>query len=150
MICGVLCAGALLGGLSGGLGLAIPEIAEGGTAILWRFAAGILPVALMLCALSFLLYELADSTVGGIMTVFFAAVVQGYLAGCFYPAAFFPDSLREIGAILPAGVAMDGLGSALRGEGGPAWPVWVYLAVFLGLSVLVRSRRLRSGEEARA
>ena len=150
MLCGVLCAAALCAALAGRLGLAVPELTGQGASGLWRFVLGALPASLMLCAMSFFLYELTDSTVGGILTLFFSAVVQGYLAGCFYPSAFFPEGLQAAGSLLPAGTAMASLRGLLLNVHAPAWPVWAYCLVFLGLSVLLREQRLGSGKEASA
>ena len=146
LVCGVLCAGLLCAGLAGRLGLSIPELAGQGS--LWRLGLRALPAALMLCAMSFFLYELTDSTVGGILTLFFSAVVQGYLSGCFYPSTFFPEGLRTAGALLPAGVAMTDLRRLLLGAAAPGWPVWAYLLAFLALAVLIRDHRLDTGKEA--
>ena len=146
LVCGVLCAGLLCAGLAGRLGLSIPELAGQGS--LWRLGLRALPAALMLCAMSFFLYELTDSTVGGILTLFFSAVVQGYLSGCFYPSTFFPEGLRTASALLPAGVAMTDLRRLLLGAAAPGWPVWAYLLAFLALAVLIRDHRLDTGKEA--
>lgn len=140
MLCGLAAALAAVGLLLGRFGLQIPELEGGG---LGRFGLGAVPAALMLCALQFFLYELTDSAVAGVLLQFLNAAVQGYLAGCFYPADFFPEGLRRLGAALPAGAAMDALGRQLRGEGGsPA--VWLWLAALLGLAVLLRRRRNRA------
>lgn len=148
MLCGLLCAALLCAGLGGRLGLSIPELTGEGAVPLWQWVLRALPAALMLCAMSFFLYELTDSTVGGILTLFFSAVVQGYLAGCFYPSNFFPQALQAVGALLPAGTAMGSLRGLLLGSHTAGWPVWLYLLVFLALSVLVREQRLQSGEGA--
>lgn len=105
-----------------------------------------LPPALMLCALQFLLYELANSTVSAILLQFLNAAVQGYLSGCFYPSSFFPDSLRRFGSLLPAGFGLRYLSASLLSRPDPAATagVWLYLLLFLGLSLWVRSRRNRS------
>ena len=73
-------------------------------------------------------------------------MVQGYLSGCFYPSSFFPEGLRRLGALLPAGVGMDDLRAALLSlpENSARVFVWVYLLMFLLLSLLLRRRRNRS------
>ncbi len=120
----------------------LQETEKSAFALILRF----LPPALMLCALQFLLYELANSTVSAILLQFLNAAVQGYLSGCFYPSSFFPEGLRRFGALLPAGFGMRYLSAGLlsRPDPGAAAGVWIYLLLFLGLSLLVRSRRNRS------
>ena len=95
-------------------------------------------------ALQFLLFELANSTVAGVLLQFLNAAVQGYLAGCFYPSSFFPDTLRDFGAALPVGEGMTYLHSVLLGKSGGAAVVWAWLGVFLLFAVVVRFRRNRS------
>ncbi|MBR3474697.1 MAG: ABC transporter permease [Oscillospiraceae bacterium] len=126
-------------------GIPIPELQnteKSAFSLILRF----LPPALMLCALQFLLYELSSSTVSAILLQFLNAAVQGYLSGCFYPSSFFPEGLRRFGALLPAGFGMRYLGAGLLSKSDPAAAagVWFYLLLFLGLSLLVRSRRNRS------
>ena len=100
----------------------------------------------MLCSLQYLLYELSNSTVSAILLQFLNAAVQGYLSGCFYPSSFFPEGLRRLGALLPAGVGMRYLSSLLlaRPDGPAVAGVIVYFLLFLLLSLLVRRRRNRS------
>ena len=141
MLCGLLAAGIPVGLLIGRFGLHIPELENGG---LPRFTVGALPTALMICALQFLLFELAEGTVGGVLLQFLNAAVQGYLAGCFYPASFFPEGLRRFGAMLPAGVGMARLRALLLHESGGAGAVWLWLLLTLLAAVLLRSRRNRS------
>lgn len=141
LLCALAAAGLLAFLLLGRFGLVIPELASGGFSLF-----SLLPPALMLCALQFLLYELSGSVVSGILLQFLSAVVQGYLAGCFYPSAFFPEGLRRLGALLPAGVGMRYLRAHLLSlpDTAPfAW-VWGYFALFLLLSFLLRRRRNRS------
>ncbi len=126
-------------------GIGIPEL-QAPEASPLSMILRLLPPALMLCALQFLLYELANSTVSGILLQFLNAAVQGYLAGCFYPSSFFPEGLRRLGSVLPAGFAMRYLRSALLRQADPAAAagVWGFCLLFLALSLLVRSRRNRS------
>ncbi len=145
MLLGLLGAGVLAGLLLRRLGFAIPELRSLGAL---RFALGALPTALMLCAMQFLLFELAGGTVGGVLLQFLNAAVQGYLAGCFYPASFFPEKLRLVGAALPAGAGMRQLRALLLGEGGASLAVWLWLLLFLAASALLRFRRNRGGGEA--
>lgn len=147
LLCGVACAAGACATLVNRAGLSVPELAGQGGGVT-HFCAHTLPVALMLCSMAFFLYELAGSTVSSILTLFFSAVVQGYLAGCFYPSAFFPDALRALGSSLPAGVAMSALCGRLSGTNFSLWPVWGYFLLFAVLSILLRRHRLATREEA--
>ena len=140
MLCGLLAAGVLAGLLLGRFGLRFPEL-EGG---LPRFVLGALPTALMLCALQFLLFELAGGTVGGVLLQFLSAVLQGYLAGCFYPTSMFPEGLRRFGAALPAGAGMARLQALLLHSSAGIGAVWLWLALLLTAAALLRRRQNRS------
>ena len=141
MLCGMLGAGLLTGLLLRRFGVSVPELEGVGAGV---FAVGALPTALMICALQFLLFELDNGAVGGVLLQFLNAAVQGYLAGCFYPASFFPEGLRRFGAALPAGAGMAQLRALLLHEPSAALPVWLWLTLFLTLSVWLRRRRNRS------
>ncbi|MGX8692750.1 MAG: hypothetical protein ACSW8E_03230, partial [Clostridia bacterium] len=141
MLFGLLGAGLLAGLLLGRFGLQIPELESTG---LLRFAFGALPTALMICALQFFLFELAAGTVGGVLLQFLSAVLQGYLAGCFYPTSMFPDGLRRLGAALPAGAGMARLQALLLRDPAASGAVWLWLLLLLSGSVLLRRRQNRN------
>lgn len=142
MLCGLFGGGLLAGLLLGRFGVCIPEL-DGAGAVL-RFALGALPTVLMICALQFLLFELDNGSIGGVLLQFLNAAVQGYLAGCFYPASFFPEGMRRFGAALPAGAGMAQLRALLLGGPSAAGPVLFWLLLFLSVSVCLRFRRDRS------
>ena len=101
-----------------------------------------LPVVLLVAAMSFFLYTAFPGAVGSAMALFLSAVAQGYAAGCLYPASFLPAAVCALGSVLPAGTALDWLAACVKGtEGsGRLIPVLLWTAVFLALSVLLRSR----------
>lgn len=106
-----------------------------------------LPVALMLSAMQFWLYELVTGVVGSLICQFICGISMAYLAGVFYPSNFFPDAMRTLGQLLPAGAAMQYVQGGILGElsPGPVAAVFFYLFLFLGLSVLTRGLRLEKG-----
>ncbi|MBQ2062194.1 MAG: ABC transporter permease [Oscillospiraceae bacterium] len=148
MLCAIITIAAVCLILLPRLHIAIPELAAGGLSGLAGPVLRALPAALMLCAMSFFLFELAEGAVSGILLLFFNAAAQGYLAGCFYPSSFFPEELRTLGAVLPAGAAMDHLRACLLGGAAGGWAVWGYLLLFLILSAIVRTYRPTEGREA--
>lgn len=142
----VLCAAMAL---LGSVGLAIPELEELPARLLLVRALWLLPVGLMLASLSYFLYELVPDGVGSLLLQFLTAILLGYLSGCLYPAAFFPDALRFLGELLPTGVARRTLSSVLtRGSPGAlVWAVFGYTLLFLACSALLRRGRLRGGAQ---
>lgn len=125
----------------------IPEWEGMGAEPLKGFLAALLPVTAMFAALQFLLYELVTCVVSGILLQFICGIGMGYLSGFFYPAAFFPDVMQQIGNLLPAGVALRYMDGTVAEEGFTAagFGVLLYLAVFLALSVLIRKSRIQRG-----
>lgn len=103
--------------------------------------------AAMFAAFQLFLCELADGIVNGLLLQLICGVGMGYLAGYFYPSAFFPAGMRLAGELLPAGAAArlveDGF---LWGSAGAAWAaVFAWLAVFLLLAAAVRQWRIQRG-----
>lgn len=120
-----------------------------GTEHLRTLYGTVLPAVLMLSAMQFWLYELAAGVVGSLMLQFVCGISMAYLGGVFYPANFFPETMRNIGRILPAGAAMGYVQSGILGEPSlkAAAPVFLYFLLFLGLSVLTRDLRLERGRQ---
>lgn len=112
---------------------------------LFCFFLKFFPVVLLISAMQFLLYELVSNIVSSMMLQFLCGVGMGYLSGYFYPANFFPDTLRKIGEVLPTGVALCCTDNSVTGN--TSWAATVggllYLLCFWGLSILVRKSRIR-------
>ena len=149
---GFLCAGFLLPvfllaqGLERAL-ISLPEWEGMGAAPFLALLPEVLLATAMFAALQFFLYELADGIVNGLMLQLFVGAGMAYLAGYFYPSAFFPQRLRSVGAFLPSGAAARLVeGSFLeRSAQGAGVAVIVWLAVFLLLAAVVRQRRILRG-----
>ena len=118
-----------------------------GTDMLLGFYVRLIPVAAAIAAMQFLLYELVTGVVSSILLQFICGISMAYLSGCFYPASMFPDVLRRIGELLPTGLALRYADAKLMGEASMAagMGLFIYLAVFLGLSMFVRSSRIQRG-----
>lgn len=149
---GFLCAGFFFPGCLLALGLerealSLPEWEGMGAAPFLSLLPFLFAAAAMFAALQLFLFELADGIVNGLMLQLFSGAGMGYLAGYFYPAAFFPERLRFWGELLPAGAAArfvesGFLGGSARGEGAA---VLIWLAVFLVLAAAVRQGRILRG-----
>ena len=124
--------------------IGIPEWEGMGAFPFWGFLRTLFPVVLMFAAMQFFLFEAAEGMVNGILLQFLCGAGMGYLAGYFYPAAFFPERMRMIGGFLPTGAAARYVEEGLFGgaSAGAATAVFVYLAGFFALDVLVRKRRI--------
>ncbi len=124
--------------------IVIPEWEGMGTSPFFGFLKTLLPVAAMFGALQFFLYEAAEGIVNGILLQFLCGIGLGYLAGYFYPSAFFPERMRIIGSVLPSGAAARYVEEGLfgRASAGAVAAVFAYLAVFFTLAVMVRRGRI--------
>ncbi|MCM1056041.1 MAG: ABC transporter permease [Firmicutes bacterium] len=132
--------------LKGGF-LAIPEWEGLGMEPLGELFPMLLPVALMLAAMQFWLYELVTGVAGSLICQFVCCISMAYLGGVFYPSAFFPETMKTLGQLLPAGMALRYVQDGIRGElySGRLVLVCTYCVLFLGLSVLTRELRLEKG-----
>lgn len=149
---GFLCAGFLLPvfllarGLERELFL-LPEWEGMGAAPFLALLPSLFISAAMFASLQFFLYELADGIVNGLMLQLLVGVGMAYLAGYFYPTAFFPERLRAAGSFLPTGAAAQfvecGFWERNVRDAGAAVIIW--LAVFLLFAAVVRRRRILRG-----
>ena len=112
-----------------------------------EFFIRFLPVAFMIAAMQFLIYELVTGIVSSLLLQFICSISMGYLSGFFYPANFFSEKLQRIGRILPTGAALRYTNDCMIGEISLSsiFGVLLYLACFLGLSVFIRKNRIQRG-----
>ncbi len=114
----------------------------GNTEIILFFIKGV-PVILLAAALEFLLYEIAEGFLNGVLTQFFCAMLLGYVSGCIYPLQSLPVGMRRLSAFLPTGIGMQYLCSLMkdRTEGKLLMGLFVYILVLLALAAAFRYRR---------
>lgn len=127
--------------------LQIPEWEGAGAGALIGFFCALLPVAAMLAAMVFLLYEAAEGVVGSMLLQFVGGVAMCYLSGCFYPASFFPRALERLGRLLPTGAALAYADGIMLGEISvkALFGMLAYFLLFLGTALCIRRRKLRKG-----
>ena len=105
-----------------------------------------IPAVAMISAFQFLLYQLADSIVSGVLMQFVSAVFLGYISGCFYPISFFPKVIRTVSGVIPSGIARGYLSSLLTDSADAValLAIFGYVAGLIGLSLLVRRHKIRT------
>lgn len=114
---------------------------------LWLAATGIGVLAVLaatfcLCAVSYLLYQLAADLISGTVLQFLLFAAMAFISGCMYPVYFFPAGLQKLAGWLPTGMARLCLSGSLTGKEAYAGVLlWGIFA--LGLSVAVRRLRLK-------
>lgn len=107
--------------------------------------AQLLPVAVLVAAMSFMLYALSSDLIGGVLLQFFLTAAMCFVSGCVYPVYFFPVAVQRLAAWLPAGVARAHLASAYTGEG-KLGLLMAYSALFCAVGILAR---VRAAKEAK-
>ncbi len=130
-------------GLGRGL-FAIPEWEGMGAGPFFTFLPLLLPVAAMFAAMQLFLFEAAEGIVNGILLQLICGIGMGYLSGYFYPSAFFPETMRALGELLPSGAAARFAQAGALGKiPAASWAaMFGWLAVFLLLAAAVRRGRI--------
>lgn len=127
------------------LGLRLDEWEAEPVAELLFFLVRLIPAAAVIAALQYFLYELISDMVSGILLQFLTAACLSYLSGCLYPITFFPESIQRLASWLPSGVCLKFAGQCLQSLF--SWRetamLFFYFLLFLGLSVIVRTRRVK-------
>lgn len=123
----------------------IPEFEYMGVAEIFILAVRLIPMIAMISAYNFLLFEMSRDIVSGVLLQFVASVSLTYIAGCFYPIHFFPDSVQKISAFLPSGTARSYLSECVVQT-----PIninfiviVIYFILFAGLTVYIRNCRIK-------
>lgn len=105
-------------------------------------------ILLALCAVfaisatEFLVYRAFEKTVSVILFWFTLTLFSCYTAGCFYPSWFFPEAVRAVGALSPAGAVFEAMKSGGAGELEGVLICLIYGAVSIALAVLFSKRRV--------
>ena len=123
----------------------IPEFSESTAVDILKLLLCFIPAIALVTAFQYLLYQLSDSVVSGVLMQFVSAVILGYLSGCFYPISFFPQSIQAVSKALPSGIAREYLSSLIADSASllQVACIVVYTAALLTASVLVRGWRMR-------
>ena len=137
---------ALLMLFSGGAAALIPELDGISTPDAVLIFVKFIPAVLAVTALQFLLYELTDSVVSGVLLQFVCAIGLSYISGCFYPISFFPKSIQVLSSVMPSGIARGYLSALISGAecGGELAALMAYTVILLGFAALTRHRRIKN------
>ncbi|WP_407426031.1 ABC transporter permease [Treponema sp.] len=104
-----------------------------------------IPVCFLLSLLQFMLFEFSDNTVSLISLQFLVFISLCFTGGCFYPLDFFPEQMKILGNILPAGISLSFLTSSLMQNDSISSLLIIsaYSFLFFCISVFLRFRRIR-------
>ena len=106
------------------------------------------PVAIMVCSLAFLVFEISGNLISAVTGYFFFSLGLCYISGCIYPLYALPQTLQKIASWLPTGVARAFISLHVTGEKTSLafCSLFLYTLVFLGLATYVRRYKLSKGE----
>ena len=106
------------------------------------------PIAIMICAFAFLLFEAFGHIISAVTGYFFFSFGLCYISGCIYPLYALPVPLQKLADFTPMGVARAYVSLSVTGGKTflPLASILLYTVLFLAASVAVRRRRL-SGED---
>lgn len=104
-----------------------------------------IPVTVLIGALSFLLYSLSRDLVGGLLLHFFVSLALCAVSGCLFPVYFFPSTVQLFAGWLPTGVAHSQLACGFTGSLGLTSLLALagYSLLFFLLGSFLRCRRIR-------
>lgn len=124
----------------------IGELADMSTTEILILPLLLIPATLAITAMQFLLFELTDSLISGVLLQFFCTIALAYTSGCFYPISFFPKAIRIFSSFTPSGIARAYFSSILSGTDGLLYvaELIAYAATLLAITVLVRARRIKN------
>lgn len=104
-----------------------------------------LPVLVMVCSFSFLLYALTSDLISGVLLQFFLSAALCFVSGCMYPVHFFPVSVQRVAAWLPAGLARSQLAGCVTGthDTQTALLLLGYSVIFCAVGMAARVRAVK-------
>ena len=102
----------------------------------------LIPPVLLVCTMSFFVWELPGGIISALLCHFFVTAVMGFCSGCFYPISSLPLSMQSIGRALPTGVIARYISGLSIGysDGGT---LLLYCAFFFVLCAAVRTFKRR-------
>ena len=128
--------------LTAAASLAIPPVKETVLRISWSGFGGILLVFLAAAAMISAVYELCGSRMSGMMAIFLGGMVMLFLSGGILPSAFLPESLRQVGGLLPGTCMIQGMERAVYAQWGAADTGRMAAVIFVSWVLAASGRRL--------
>lgn len=147
---GLLCVSAVLILAINVFGFFVPEWEMSGLEAILLFMIKQIPVAAVISALQFFLYEIIDNIISAVILQFLCAICLGYISGCFYPIDFFPEGIQKLAAVLPTGAALSYLDKTLLNRSAiyEMLLLLLYLSLFISLSIMARNHQLKGEYKA--
>lgn len=105
-------------------------------------------ILLPICTLIMLVYELFDETANSVLFLFVLILSLGFVAGCFYPLSFLPESIRVASVFTVTRTMFCYVSACISSEVAAPW-FWgmlIHGLVLFGIMVWIRKRKLNGKE----
>lgn len=139
----------------------IPEFGENQLKNYFVFILKFVPILLSFSMFEMFLFEMVDGLLGQLLTCFLVIFSFSFASGYFYPQNFLPQTMRNIGKILPTGPALAHSTSQIKNHfsAGPLWHpvsenfaasflplfgIFAYFAIFFALTCVLRKVKISS------
>lgn len=108
------------------------------------------PVVFCIGAVSYLVYNLSQDLISGVLLQMVIAVAMCFISGCFYPVYFFPVSVQKMAKYIPAAIAREHLSVLITQQEGTGTGAALMATGFICLliSLALRFARIRGMKEA--
>ncbi len=113
------------------------------------FAIKLIPAVAVISSLQYMLYEFCNNIISGVLIQLVSIIGLGYASGFFFPLSSYPLSIQKIAEFLPTRAAFSHTTTAFCNNDNELAVVLCLLqtVVFLGISVVVRSMRMRGSRQ---
>ena len=125
-------------------GLEVLEWSQGYIEDYEYFIIAFIPIVACVAALQYMMFQIMDNYISGVLLQFIVAILLSYLSGCLYPISFFPEIIRKTAVFQPAGLCYRYLADAMLVNDSSSHFMYLllYMLMFLVASVAILSRRL--------
>lgn len=86
------------------------------TGQIWQIVLLMLPMACAISAFTLMICRFTSHSMAQVMSLFLAALMQGFVAGCFVPKILLPKQLGVIAGYLPAGHMIEAVTGVFTGS----------------------------------
>lgn len=110
-------------------------------------ALQLIPDVMLICALAFFVYQLTSNIISAVVLQTLTVVSLAYASGLLYPLSSLPRVVQNTSVFLPTGVSFEYFSQVMLDDinAQSLLAVFLYTAVLLILSVMVRKIKLRGG-----
>lgn len=102
------------------------------------------PVALVIAAMHFFIYEITSEVSSSLVMMFTMTVMMCYLSGYFYESSFFPEPIQTVGRLLPTGAMLSYCESLMKQkfDGLSLLYCVLWIVLFLIVSLIARRKKI--------